>query len=66
MAGQLVTKIGAYDNAAEFPASIHTFAHYLRQLGYRTCLTANALRRARRHVGGPSGRQGLSAEARCL
>ncbi len=39
MAGQLVTKIGAYDNAAEFPASIPTFAHYLRQLGYRTCLT---------------------------
>ncbi|GEM_PF-5295185 len=26
MAGQLVTKIGAYDNAAEFPASIPTFA----------------------------------------
>ena len=39
MAGQLVTKIGAHDNAAEFPASIPTFAHYLRQLGYRTCLT---------------------------
>ena len=24
MAGQLVTKIGAYDNAAEFPASVPT------------------------------------------
>jgi choline-sulfatase len=39
MAGQLVTRIGAYDNAAEFPASIPTFAHYLRQVGYRTCLS---------------------------
>ena len=39
MAGQLATRIGAYDNAAEFPASIPTFAHYLRQVGYRTCLT---------------------------
>jgi len=39
MAGQLATRIGAYDNASEFPASIPTFAHYLRQVGYRTCLT---------------------------
>lgn len=39
MAGQLVTRIRAYDNAAEFPASIPTFAHYLRQVGYRTCLS---------------------------
>ena len=39
MAGQLVTRIKAYDNAAEFPASIPTFAHYLRQVGYRTCLS---------------------------
>ncbi|MEO0495326.1 MAG: choline-sulfatase [Actinomycetota bacterium] len=39
MAGQLITKIQAYDNAAEFPASIPTFAHYLRQVGYRTCLS---------------------------
>ena len=39
MAGQLITKIKAYDNAAEFPASIPTFAHYLRQVGYRTCLS---------------------------
>ncbi|MDG1878279.1 MAG: choline-sulfatase [Acidimicrobiales bacterium] len=39
MAGQLVTRIKAYDNAAEFPASVPTFAHYLRQAGYRTCLT---------------------------
>ena len=39
MTGQQITRIGAYDNAAEFPASIPTFAHYLRQVGYRTCLS---------------------------
>jgi len=39
MSGQLITRIAAYDNAAEFPASIPTFAHYLRQAGYRTCLS---------------------------
>ncbi len=39
MAGRQVTGIGAYDNAAEFPATIPTFAHYLRRSGYRTCLS---------------------------
>ncbi|MEM1373270.1 MAG: choline-sulfatase [Pseudomonadota bacterium] len=39
MAGQQVSAIGAYDNAAEFPASVPTFAHYLRSAGYRTCLS---------------------------
>ncbi|HEX6385734.1 MAG TPA: choline-sulfatase [Anaerolineae bacterium] len=39
MAGQLPSRIGAYDNAAEFPAAVPTFAHYLRALGYRTCLS---------------------------
>ena len=39
MSGQLVTRIAAYDNASEFPSSIPTFAHYLRQMGYRTCLS---------------------------
>ncbi len=38
MSGQLVTRIAAYDNASEFPASVPTFAHYLRMMGYRTCL----------------------------
>jgi choline-sulfatase len=38
MAGQLPSQIGAYDNAAEFPASVPTFAHYLRKAGYYTCL----------------------------
>ncbi|MEM7188565.1 MAG: choline-sulfatase [Pseudomonadota bacterium] len=39
MSGQLVTRIAAYDNASEFPATIPTFAHYLRNAGYRTCLS---------------------------
>ena len=30
LAGQLPSKIGAYDNAAELPAQVPTFAHYLR------------------------------------
>ncbi|MBS0580522.1 MAG: choline-sulfatase [Proteobacteria bacterium] len=39
MSGQLPSKIGAFDNAAEFPAQIPTFAHYLRQAGYQTALS---------------------------
>ena len=39
MAGQLPSRIGAYDNAAEFPAQIPTFAHYLRSAGYQTALS---------------------------
>jgi choline-sulfatase len=39
MSGLLPGKTGVYDNAAEFPSSIPTFAHYLRLLGYRTCLS---------------------------
>ncbi|ACV68202.1 choline-sulfatase [Desulfohalobium retbaense] len=38
MAGQHSSAIGAYDNGAEFPADIPTFAHYLRAGGYRTTL----------------------------
>jgi choline-sulfatase len=38
LAGQLPSKIGAYDNAAEFPAQVPTFAHYLRHAGYQTAL----------------------------
>src|ERR687897_506373 len=38
MSGQANTRIGAYDNASEFTASIPTFAHYLRTAGYQTCL----------------------------
>ena len=39
MSGQHITRIAAYDNAAEFPAAIPTFAHYLRMMGYHTCLS---------------------------
>ncbi|KPW98430.1 choline-sulfatase [Pseudomonas amygdali pv. morsprunorum] len=38
VSGQLPSKIGAYDNAADFPADIPTYAHYLRALGYKTAL----------------------------
>lgn len=39
MSGQLSSKVGCYDNAGEFLSSIPTFAHYLRYLDYRTCLS---------------------------
>ena len=39
MSGQLPSRIGSYDNASEFPARIPTFAHYLRDMGYQTCLS---------------------------
>ena len=39
MSGQLITDIAAYDNACEFPATIPTFAHYLKLMGYQTCLS---------------------------
>src|SRR3982074_1316203 len=38
LAGQLPSKIGAYDNAAELAAPVPTFAHYLRRAGSRTGL----------------------------
>ena len=39
MSGQTSSRIGAFDNASEFPAAVPTFAHYLRSLGYATCLS---------------------------
>ncbi|MEY4267718.1 MAG: hypothetical protein RIS90_2253 [Pseudomonadota bacterium] len=39
VSGQLPSKIGAFDNAADFPADVPTYAHYLRRLGYRTALS---------------------------
>ncbi|WP_027855242.1 choline-sulfatase [Marinobacterium litorale] len=39
MTGQLPSRIGAWDNAADFPADYPTFAHYLRHAGYRTALS---------------------------
>jgi choline-sulfatase len=38
LSGRLPHSIEAYDNAAEFLASIPTMAHYLAALGYRTIL----------------------------
>jgi len=38
LSGRLPHAIGAWDNAAEFPAAIPTLAHYLRHAGYRTIL----------------------------
>jgi choline-sulfatase len=39
MSGLLPSNTGVYDNAAEFPSAIPTFAHYLRLENYRTCLS---------------------------
>ena len=39
MTGQLPSRINAFDNAAELPAAIPTFAHYLRAAGYATTLS---------------------------
>ena len=39
MYGRLPSATGVYDNAAEFPSQMPTFAHYLRRAGYRTILT---------------------------
>ena len=39
MTGRLCSSIGAWDNAAQLPPDVPTFAHYLRLLGYRTCLS---------------------------
>ena len=39
LSGRLPSEIGAYDNAAEFPATVPTFAHMLRLGGYRTVLS---------------------------
>lgn len=38
LTGRLATRIGAYDNAAEFPAASVTVCHYLRARGYHTAL----------------------------
>lgn len=39
VSGRLPTRIGAWDNAADFAADTPTYAHYLRNLGYRTALS---------------------------
>jgi choline-sulfatase len=39
LAGRHISAIGAYDNAAEFPSQVPTFAHHLRNAGYQTVLS---------------------------
>jgi len=39
MSGRLASEISAFDNGAEFFASVPTMAHYLRLCGYRTTLS---------------------------
>ena len=53
MTGQLVSRLGTYDNASDFASSVPTFAHYLRQAGYRTCLAG------RMHFVGPDQLHGF-------
>ncbi len=53
MNGLLGSRTGVYDNAAEFPSAIPTWAHYLRAEGYRTCLSGKM------HFVGPDQLHGL-------
>jgi choline-sulfatase len=39
MSGQLPSRTGVYDNAAEFRSDIPTYAHHLRRAGYETALS---------------------------
>ena len=39
MTGQLPSRNGIYDNAAEFKSTTPSFAHYLRDMGYQTALS---------------------------
>jgi choline-sulfatase len=39
MSGLLPSRTGVYDNAAEFPSSVPTYAHHLRRAGYYTALS---------------------------
>ncbi|MEQ9491422.1 MAG: choline-sulfatase [Alphaproteobacteria bacterium] len=36
--GQLPSNVGSYDSAGDFPSSTPTMGHYLRNLGYHTCI----------------------------
>lgn len=53
MNGLLPSRTGVYDNAAEFPSAIPTWAHYLRLAGYKTCLSGKM------HFVGPDQLHGL-------
>ena len=53
MNGLLSSRTGVYDNAAEFPSAIPSWAHYLRKEGYKTCLSGKM------HFVGPDQLHGL-------
>ncbi|MFB4205522.1 Choline-sulfatase [wastewater metagenome] len=53
LSGRLPSEFNAFDNATEFPSSTPTFAHYLRALGYRTCLSGKM------HLVGPDQLHGF-------
>jgi choline-sulfatase len=53
MNGLLPSRTGVYDNAAEFPSAIPTWAHYLRLQGYKTALSGKM------HFVGPDQLHGL-------
>lgn len=53
MNGLLPSRTGVYDNAAEFPSAIPTWAHYLRLAGYKTCLSGKM------HFVGPDQLHGI-------
>ncbi|MGJ9411610.1 choline-sulfatase [Aeromicrobium sp. CF4.19] len=53
MTGELPSTIGGYDNAADFAASVPTFAHQLRTAGYYTSLVG------RMHFIGPDQLHGF-------
>ncbi|WP_416884630.1 choline-sulfatase [Marivita sp.] len=55
MSGQLPSATGVYDNAAEFPSSIPTYAHHLRRAGYYTALSGKM------HFVGPDQLHGFEA-----
>ena len=53
MSGQLPSITGVYDNAAEFPSDLPTYAHHLRRAGYYTCMSGKM------HFVGPDQLHGL-------
>lgn len=53
LTGKLPSQIRAFDNAADFPSSTPTFIHYLRHMGYRTCLSGKM------HFAGPDQLHGF-------
>lgn len=54
VSGQLITKVGTFDNGSELPASVPTFMHHLRRAGYDTALSGKM------HFIGPDQLHGFS------